>query len=269
MNNYKILGYDIKDLQNEMLKIMCAIDKVCRENNIHYILDSGTMLGAVRHQGFIPWDDDADIIMLRDDYEKFIDIANRQLPPEFRFECLENTKEYPYNFGKVRAVNTLFRENFTKNTKGINHGIYIDIFPMDYVEEKNFLKHAKWVGHFTGLRYDKLGLRGKKRKNLTAVVPLKLINTMAKKIMKYHYLKGDKVCKLCHYGPNKPIIDKSLFTDVIEVPFEGEMFFIPKQYDSFLKGRYGDYMQLPPIEKQKPCHEICELKIPQKGNNNG
>lgn len=262
MSNYNILGYDIKVLQNEMLKIMSAIDKVCRENDIHYILDGGTMLGAVRHQGFIPWDDDADLIMLRDDYEKFIKIANTNLPPEFRFECLENTKNYPYNFGKVRAVNTVFREKFTGNIKGINHGIYIDIFPMDYVDEKDFVKHAKWASHFARFRYDKLGLRGIKNKMIAMLIPLKFINKMAAKNMKYHYLKGDKVCKLCHYGPNKPIIDKTIFTDVIEVPFEGKMFFIPKEYDNFLRGRYGDYMQLPPPEKQKPCHNVSEIKIP-------
>ena len=131
MSQYKIGNYDLKELQNVMLQMMIEIDRICRKNNIQYILSGGTMLGAVRHHGFIPWDDDMDIAMPRKDYDRFVEIANSELPERFRLECYENTRDYPYNFGKVRDVNTIFKEKFTASLN-INHGVYIDVFPMDY-----------------------------------------------------------------------------------------------------------------------------------------
>ncbi len=264
MNKYVINGYDIKAIQKVMVEIMAEIDRVCCENGIHYILDGGTMLGAVRHKGFIPWDDDLDIAMLRDDYEKFIAIANEKLASDYRFECIENTKEYPYNFGKVRAVHTKYVEEFTKSLN-INHGVYIDVFPMDYVDDSNMkkLNHVRWwVARFTSLRYAKLKLTSSIKFIPFLVIPLSVVNSTITRIMKYNYKnKGNRVNKLCHFGKNKPVIDASLFTDVIRVPFENYEFFIPREYDSFLRGRYGNYMELPPEEKQKPCHNINEVKL--------
>ena len=259
MSDYSVNGYDIKIIQAEMLKIMIAIDQVCRKNRIRYILDGGTMLGAIRHQGFIPWDDDADLAMLREDYEKFITVANRDLPPEYRFECIENTK------GKVRAVNTVFREHFTGKLN-INHGIYIDIFPMDYVKNERIVQRTKRIGRFTALRYYKLNLLKpsslkKVAFEMLSVIPLRAINAIAKREMMYYFRKSEKVCKLCHYGPSKPAIETSMFIDVLEVPFEGHMFYVPREYDSFLSGRYGEYMKLPPKAKQKPCHELVEVRL--------
>lgn len=86
MASYIVGGYDLKEIQHVMAEMMAAIDQVCRKNNIRYILDGGTMLGAIRHKGFIPWDDDLDIAMPRDDYERFMAIANRELGDSYRFE---------------------------------------------------------------------------------------------------------------------------------------------------------------------------------------
>lgn len=265
MSEYKVGDYDIEVIHAEMLKIMVEIDKVCRKHNIHYILDGGTMLGAVRHNGFIPWDDDADLAMIREDYDKFVEVANTELPEGYRLECYENTKEYPYNFGKVRATNTVFKERLTGKLN-INHGLFVDIFPMDYVDESDYRKHAKLVQHLTAIRFYKLKLYEsdltKSIKYLPfSVLSVKFINKMIDKQMKYYFGKSDKVCKLCHFGKNKPPIDKSLFTDVIDFPFEDQHFYIPKEYDAFLRGRYGDYMKLPPVEAQKPCHGGGEVRI--------
>ena len=113
MEQYQVGGFDIKLLQNKMLGILLEIDRICRENNIRYLLDGGSMLGAVRHHGFIPWDDDADVMMPRDDYDRFIEIAPRALGKKYVFQCIENTREYPYNFGKVFDTSTEFYEKFT------------------------------------------------------------------------------------------------------------------------------------------------------------
>lgn len=271
MNQYKIGNYDLKQLQDVMLQIMIATDRICRKNNIRYILYGGTMLGAIRHHGFIPWDDDMDIAMPREDYDKFVKIANSEFPETFRFECYENTKDYPYNFGKVRAVNTLFKEKFTASLN-INHGVYIDVFPMDYVLASDYKKRLKRIHRLTAIKYYKLGLFNShklisKIKYLLKYLPFAIfatndINMAIDKQLRYCYGKSDKLQAICHYYiKNDYVLDKSLFTNVMEVPFEGYMFFVPKDYDSYLKAKYGNYMTLPPIDDQMPCHEIVDIHL--------
>lgn len=258
---YMLGNYDIREVQAVMLDILSAIDEICRRHGFRYVLNSGTMLGAIRHQGFIPWDDDADILLPRDDYEEFIKVANRELDPKYRFECMENNKNYPYNFGKVFNVNTVYTEKASASLD-ICHGVYVDVFPMDYVDDKDYLKHTKKIGKYTQLRYYHLGFGKHPRyKSLAKCIPLKFINAGADRHMKYYGTKGDRLCKMCHFGKNKPVIPKSVFTDVIEVPFEGRMFFVPREYDSFLRGRYGDYMQLPPVEKQRRVHNLGKVRL--------
>ena len=267
MSQYKIGNYDLKQLQDVMLQIMIATDRVCRKNNIRYILAYGTMLGAIRHHGFVPWDDDMDITMPREDYDKFVKIANSELPEGFRFECYENTKDYPYNFGKIRAVNTLFKEKFTASLN-INHGVYIDVFPADYVRASDYRKRLKHIHRLTAIKYYKLGISHvrkpiQKLKYLPfAGFHVNTINMAIDKQLRYCYGKSDKLQNICHfYFKNDYVLDKTLFTDVIETPFEGQMFFVPRDYDAFLKARYGNYMTLPPIEDQAPCHEVVDIRL--------
>lgn len=254
---------DIRSIQMVMLEIMVQIDKLCKENGIRYVLDGGTMLGAVRHKGFIPWDDDMDIIMPRDDYLRFIKIAEEQLPPKYVFQCIENTPQYPYNFGKVRAVNTVFKEKMTGHLP-INHGIYVDVFPMDYVDtlHPNRLAFVKrWISHYTMLRYQKLKMVDRKRYLIASLLPLRFINSSVTALMEYRLKNGgNQVAKLCHQGPRKPPVPVSIFDDVILAPFEDYMFRIPKAYDQYLSERYGDYMTIPPIEK-RDRHNPVEVRI--------
>ena len=142
MESYQIGGYDIRDIQKRMLDIMLEIDRICKKYSLRYLLDGGTLLGAVRHKGFIPWDDDADVMMPRDDYERFVEVSEKEMRSPFVFQCLDNTKEYPYNFGKVFDTSTVYTERFTAELD-MSHGIYVDVVPMDYVDEKDYLKHAK------------------------------------------------------------------------------------------------------------------------------
>lgn len=261
---YQVGGYDLKDIQNVMLEMMADIDRICEKTGIRYILDGGTMLGAVRHKGFIPWDDDLDIAMLRDDYIKFVEIANSELDGKYKFQCVENTEQYPYNFGKVFCVNTKYTEEYTKDLD-ICHGVYIDVFPMDYVDPSNpkklrYIQRA--ISALTQLRYAKLKLVHHVKYQPFKIFSLKFINSFLNKLMKYSYQnKCEYVQKLCHYGPNKPFVSKTLFTDTVKVPYETCCFSVPKEYDGFLTGRYGNYMQLPPEEKQKPVHNILEIEI--------
>ena len=139
MGNYNVCGVDIKLIQKKMLEIICEVDRICREEKINYILYGGSLIGAIRHKGFSPWDDDLDIAMLREDYDKFVKIASCKFSNEFVFCTTETENKYPYNFGKVRARNTIFKEEFTADLD-INHGIWIDVIPMDYICEKDGFK---------------------------------------------------------------------------------------------------------------------------------
>ncbi|MBQ3527690.1 MAG: LicD family protein [Clostridia bacterium] len=260
---YKIGKYDLKDVQNVMLEMMADIHRVCKKHGINYILDGGSMLGAVRHKGFIPWDDDLDIAMLRDDYIRFTEIANKELDKKYVFQCNENTKEYPYNFGKVFCVNTQYVERFTKDLD-ICHGVYIDVFPMDYVDENDIGKlqrTRKLIGKLTEARYGRLGLKSGIKGIIAKMIPIRLINHLCLKKMMYHYKKSDKVQKLCHFGKNKPPVSTDLFTETVELAFEKYNFCVPAGYDAFLRGRYGNYMELPPLEDQKPAHHIISVEL--------
>ena len=126
----ELIPVDVKLIQPILMEMLIEVDRICRINNIKYTLFGGTMLGAIRHSGFIPWDDDIDIAMLRPDYEKFLKVANENLSGEY---FLQNYMTDPNNvlqFTKIRKNNTIFREKNVKDFD-MHHGFYLDIFPLD------------------------------------------------------------------------------------------------------------------------------------------
>ena len=127
----------LRQLQLAELDILLEIDRVCTENNIKYFLDSGTALGAVRHKGFIPWDDDIDICMMRDDYEKFIRLAPEKLSQKYFLQTLKTDPGYNKLHAKVRKNGTVFKED-ANLMRNMNHGLFVDIYPFDYLP-----KHGK------------------------------------------------------------------------------------------------------------------------------
>jgi len=266
MSEYNVCGVDIDIIQKKMAEIISEVDRVCKEEQINYILYGGSLIGAIRHKGFIPWDDDLDIAMLRDDYEKFVEIAQHKLSSDFVFCSIETESKYPYNFGKVRLRNTIFKEEFTQDLD-IHHGIWIDVIPMDYICEKSRHKLKlirKLVSFLTDLRYVKLKIaKGKWKRFFVKFLSLKFINRSINKLLKYDFKNRDihKVNELCHYGENKGIYEVTMFKDTIRVPFAGQNLCVPKEYDTFLRTRYGDYLELPPQEKQTPCHILKEVQL--------
>ncbi len=132
----------IKEVQAIELEILLEVDRICREYEIPYFLDSGTLLGAVRHKGFIPWDDDIDIGMLRSDYERFLSIANRELGSEYFLQTYR-TDGAPIMFAKVRKKGTTFVEFRLRNIP-MEHGLFIDVFPYDFLpQEGDVWQHIK------------------------------------------------------------------------------------------------------------------------------
>lgn len=256
----------IKELQAVALEILLEFDKLCRNKDIPYFLDCGTVLGAVRHGGFIPWDDDIDVGMLRKDYERFLAIAQHELP---EFLVLQNyqTEKAPLVFSKIRKKNTTYLQ-FNLRNLPISRGIFIDILPYDFLPEdtNEALLHIKKCNRIQRLFYLRMipdrviPPNGKISWYLKAIV---------RRIVHYvlHIFSSEKiVAKMeaafkaypesskitCHFhGENFiDIYDYSEIFPLEEIVFEGHSFPAPRLTHKFLTKLYGDYMQPPPIDKR-------------------
>jgi lipopolysaccharide cholinephosphotransferase len=263
VNQHKQFNLEYKKDHSHNLKIGEVIDKICRENQIQYQLGYGTLLGAVRHKGFIPWDDDIDIVMARPDYEKLINLLIRGcLPDEFSYGFISQ-KSYFYPFLKIYYKNSIVDE---KNLKPeyTNQPIWIDIFPVDGLPEskllikfiyfvQNTLRKLLYVGIAS---HDKLS--GIKKLSALLLKPItnlynpnrisKTINTISK-IIKYDNSKivGNNV-----FGfDSRESIKKELFCEIELIDFENRKFFASKYYDIILTQYYGNYMELPPTAERK------------------
>ena len=124
---------NVDELKKIQIEILDYVSDFCKKNNINYWIDSGTLLGAVRHKGYIPWDDDIDIGMLRDDYEKFMSLFNKNNKSNYVFDCFELNKKCPYPYGKILDTNTIMYEPDEKT--GIKSSVFIDLFPYDNIPE--------------------------------------------------------------------------------------------------------------------------------------
>lgn len=252
---------ELKDIQ---LNILRKVHSFCERNNLSYYLGYGTLLGAIRHNGYIPWDDDIDIVMPRDDYEIFI----RQFrDAELEVLSIYDDSNFPFPISKVSNKNTYLVEesSYTYERLGVN----IDVFPLDGLSS-NLLK-AKF--HVTYLRILTIIMEFKKMraanrrsflKNsvinlshfLLSVIPL---NSLLKHIdivsKKYSYNSSNYIEQL--YVPRlSRIVEKKIFEDKELHVFENDRFFIPKGYDCYLKSLYGDYMKLPPLASRVPKHHF-------------
>lgn len=229
--------------QMRILDILCEVDKICRRHNLKYWLCSGTLLGAVRHGGFIPWDDDIDIEMPMGDYKEFLKIASEELSPNFVLQTDETDSGYFYTFAKVRDRNSYLAESNRFDRIFQYQGVFIDIFP---IERTNRL--WQWISLRTHGHCYKI-LNNKKKSDSTCVRQTKCILKIEKAVI-YPILRF-----LSKITPNTPFYamgvpyalerkDEYVYP-LQEINFEGHSFFAPNNPDSYLKAQYGDYMKFP------------------------
>lgn len=258
---------NLKEQKGILINILKNIDEFCEENNIKYYLTGGTLLGAIRHNGFIPWDDDIDIAMFRDDYEKFVKLYKEN--EDFKLLHYSTEPQYYYQFSKVIAKKTiLIEENLMPN---MNLGAYIDVFPIDFGGndiEKAYKINSVLLRPWKLLNTIKL-MDEKKKRNIfkqSIVKTAKIIthpiswNFVVKKIdevsQKYNNIKNSKYCgvfSVLTYG-KKEIMETVWYKERIKHNFENELFYIPKEYEKILQHFYGDYMKMPPEDKRISHH---------------
>lgn len=260
----------IEEIKQYSLEILKDIKRVCRELNLTYFLDSGTLLGAVRHNGFIPWDDDIDVSMPRPDYEIFIKEYNKHCNPKFRLKCIENSPDYAYPYAKIYNTETILYE-YGKNNFDL--GLSVDIFTIDAYpnnDEKRTEHYKNVISLFeayarqasTALNRYSLNPRNIKRNirifrartYLQKKRALKVIENAKSVDWDKSDFAGINVCIFFH--PYDRFIPKDCWIP-IDHQFEDEEFSIPKGYDSVLKSYYGpNYMTPPPVEKRQSTHGL-------------
>lgn len=260
---------DLEELKRIEFNLLVQFDEIANENGFRYTIAGGTLLGAVRHKGFIPWDDDIDISMPRPDYNKFIDYCKKEQTP-FKLICHETDNRYGYLFAKIADKRTVIEEE-NGNRENAELGVYIDIFPIDGLG--NSLEEAKEIFAKTSFKREllvaanwKRYFRSKRRPLYQEMIrfPMYLISRfmsyekLIKSIEKIYLNIDFNECKyvgcICGVYRLKDIFPQKVYSKYTKLEFEGRKFNAIADSDCYLSQFYGDYMKLPPIEKRKTHH---------------
>ena len=254
----------LRTLQLMQLEMLKVVDAICEENNIKYSLYAGTLLGAVRHQGFIPWDDDLDICMARKEYDKFIRVWDELKPQGYILQNKENTPEFTQSFTKIRKDNTTFLQNNYERGK-YHTGVFVDVFPIDRmpsgkVKQCMFTLRCMFYQLFTR------EFVPPKSSEIVKKVSAFILWCVPKR--KREEIRGKLLGQITQYNDRKDFNIATIETvdsmrikypvDMLDsytrIYFEDSEFMCFAKWDEYLKGTYGDYMKLPPESERAWKH---------------
>lgn len=262
----------LKKVQNYQIEILDEIARICEKNNLKYFIMGGNLIGAIRHKGFIPWDDDLDIAMMREDYDKFLEIASKEIDGKFVVDYIENNPYYYLPFAKVRLKDSIYEEPEQKDYKGFK-GIWIDIFPLDNAnkEDSLFIRFQAFLKegiHFINaikadVTSEKNSTFKKFIKFIFKPISIKKLVHIQQKIMKWNKNPDAPYCISfgAKYGMRKQTMLKTVFLPTTKLEYECKMYEAPGDYEFYLKRVYGDYMKLPPEEK-RITHNPRRIRFP-------
>ena len=250
----------VKEVQSRILQVMKYIDQLCRQHGITYYIMGGTALGAVRHGGFIPWDDDLDIFMTPSEYEKFKKVFEAEQSPLFVLQEWRTTPKY-LEYAKVRMNGTTFIEEVFKDRKDMHQGIYVDIMILHKVPERRLVQKLVYLESKFVTLYA-LSQRNWKPKTKSQEFVLKSLRFMPCKLMAklfyrriYRYDSRKSNFMYCYWiTPAKfrnGLFDASFFSEPVDIPFEDTVLLASRKIREYLEYRYGDYMKLPSEEARK------------------
>lgn len=256
MDNIDEKKATVRKMQKIVLGIMCDIDDFCRENNITYFLSGGTCLGAVRHQGFIPWDDDGDLMMPRPDYEKFLRIFPEYCKGRYYVGSLVSDPEWQRPYSRICDLHSkIYTTFFTEKTMGV----FVDIFPIDGLplRKRDQSIHYKWIRVLNALRNTSVRTDFREQegfriiKNAAAVItshigPRFFAAIIDKSASRYFFDSSREVAAILaiHYWDKETIIKEDM-SSAVELLFEERLFPVPVGYKRYLTNLYGDYMIIP------------------------
>lgn len=268
----ELSGQQMEQLRRVELDILQKFIEVCEKLHIQYFAVQGTLLGAIRHQGFIPWDDDLDVGMLREDYEIFIRNGQKLLPDHYFIQTHDTDPAYPHGFAKIRNSQTAFVETTCKNLP-MNHGIYIDVFPFDFYPD-NRLKQAVFEVKKLLLRYRircSLYIPADNEPTLKNTLRniLKKISTIIYPSLEHALDAQDQLYKSVARGKNvinngspwgkRECFPKQVLEGFTVKKFENINIKVPLHFEEYLTHVYGNYMELPPPEKRISHHYTCAV----------
>lgn len=262
----------LRKIQLYQLEMLEEVDRICKRCNIHYNIIAGTLLGAVRHGGYIPWDDDADVAFLRSEYEKFRTACKSELDRnKFYFQDQRNTKGYRWGYGKLRRKGTIFLREHQEHMP-YAQGVFIDIFPLDAVPENYVNRSIKNLECFIvrKLMWAKAGKIADKNA-VKRVIYTVLDRIPEREIFRYYRFMVERAKKtekssrwvriLTFPTPNDSWgYLKKWYEKSAPIDFEGKVFSGIAEYEEYLSFKFGDYMTLPP-ESQRKTHPVSKLKL--------
>ena len=267
---YNLTDDELKQVQEVQRELIGEVKRICKKCGIHFNMVGGTMLGAIRHKGYIPWDDDADIGFLRTEYEKFREACKTELNHDkYYMQDLRDTKGYRWGYGKLRRKDTAF-VRLGQEFMPYEQGIAIDLMPFDNVPDQKIARKIHFICCFLyrKLFWSEVGSRVEKNIWIRVVykimrfIPMKVIIKNYQHFINLGQKRKTKLVRILTFPTPKGVYgyERKWYTNLTGYPFDN--MFLPgaRDYDDYLSVKYGNYMELPPIEKRK-THPVSRIKL--------
>lgn len=272
-DGYDLTDEELKRVQEIQRELIREVKRICQKCGIHFNMVGGTMLGAIRHKGYIPWDDDADIGFLRTEYEKFREACKTELDHEkYYMQDLRDTKGYRWGYGKLRRKDTEFIR-LGQEFMPYEQGISIDLMPFDNVPDQWIARRIHFLRCFLyrKLFWSEVGSR--EEENIWArtvyqamrLLPMETICKSYQRFIDHGQKNKTRLVRILTFPTPKGVYgyNREWYTNLSKYPFDHMELPGAKDYDGYLQVKYGDYMKMPPVEKRK-VHPISKLKLPEE-----